>query len=546
MGIAEENVQKTDVLVIGAGLAGLMTALTLAPKSVILLSKGPLGEEASSTWAQGGISAALSPEDSPANHLRDTLAVAGGIADVDIAALVTELGPERIQDLIDLGVIFDQDENGLSLSREAAHSHRRVVHANGDSTGREVMRALRLRTLEASHITVLENTEALDLITFETGEEKTDEVKTVRGATVLQGQQHIVVQAGAVVLATGGIGQLYSATTNPFAACGDGLAMAARAGATLKDLEFVQFHPTAIDVEATPRPLATEALRGDGAWLVNELGERFMKAEHPLGELAPRDIVARGIWRQREKGQKCYLDTRASIGEEFPEHFPTVFNHCQNHGIDPRKGLIPVVPAAHYHMGGVETDNRGRTDIKGLWACGEVACTGLHGANRLASNSLLEALVFAPLVSNDIKDQQQNHSLSSDMSADILSDVQSFEARTFTHSELEADAITELQTLNYRYIGLCRNAQGLEALLTHLDNLDQNYPALSARFKNLMTVSRLIAQSALARNESRGGHYRNDYPDTLDSYKDHSRLTLFDTQKLDFEIIGSPSLKMAS
>ncbi|MEH6629177.1 MAG: L-aspartate oxidase [Halopseudomonas aestusnigri] len=534
-------VQKTDVLVIGAGLAGLMTALTLTPKSVILLSKGPLGEEASSTWAQGGISAALSPDDSPANHLRDTLAVAGGIADEDIAALVTELGPERIQDLIDLGVIFDQDENGLSLSREAAHSHRRVVHANGDSTGREVMRALRLRTLEASHITVMENAEALDLITFETGEEK-----TVRGATVLQGQQHIVVQAGAVVLATGGIGQLYNATTNPFAACGDGLAMAARAGATLKDLEFVQFHPTAIDVEATPRPLATEALRGDGAWLVNELGERFMKAEHPLGELAPRDIVARGIWRQRESGQKCYLDTRASVGQDFPEHFPTVFSHCQNHGIDPRKDLIPVVPAAHYHMGGVETDNRGRTDIKGLWACGEVACTGLHGANRLASNSLLEALVFAPLVSKDIKDRQQNHSLSCDMSAEILCDVKSFAAGTSTRSKFEADAITELQILNYSYIGLCRNAQGLTTLLSHLDSLEQKYPAPSARMRNLMTVSKLIAQSALARKESRGGHYRDDYPETLDGYKTHSRLKLSDTQKLDFEIMRSPSLKMAS
>ncbi|MFD2205137.1 L-aspartate oxidase [Kiloniella antarctica] len=537
MGTTTENALKTGVLVIGAGLAGLMTALTLAPKSVILLSKGPLGEEASSTWAQGGISAALSPEDSPANHLRDTLAVAGGIADEDIAALVTDLGPERIQDLIDLGVIFDQDENGLSLSREAAHSHRRVVHANGDSTGREVMRALRLRTLEASHITVLENAEALDLIT-----EESEEAKIVGGATVFQDQQHIVIQAEAVVLATGGIGQLYSATTNPLAACGDGLAMAARAGATLKDLEFVQFHPTAIDVDATPRPLATEALRGDGAWLVNDLGERFMKAEHPLAELAPRDIVARGIWRQREAGQKCYLDTRNSIGRALPEHFPTVFSHCQDHGIDPRTDLIPVVPAAHYHMGGIEADNRGRTDIKGLWACGEVACTGLHGANRLASNSLLEALVFAPLVSKDIKDQQQKHPLSSDIKNLAVSTPPYPKLKT----GLETDVIAELQVLNYRYIGLCRNAHGLETLVTHLDNLKQKYPAPSARLRNLMTVSRLVAQSALTRKESRGGHYRDDYPETLDGYKAHSRLTFDDTQKTNFEITRSPSLKMAS
>ncbi len=529
MGTIANTLVKTDVLVIGAGLAGLMTALTLAPKSVILLSKGPLGEEASSTWAQGGISAALAPEDSPANHLRDTLAVAGGIADEDIAALVTELGPERIQDLIELGVIFDRDENGLSLSREAAHSHRRVVHANGDSTGREVMRALRLRTLDAVHITVLENAEALELIVEE---------KTVRGAIVLQGQQQIAVQAEAVVLATGGIGQLYSATTNPFAACGDGLAMAARAGATLKDLEFVQFHPTAIDVNATPRPLATEALRGDGAWLVNDLGERFMKTEHSLAELAPRDIVARGIWRQIEAGQQCFLDTRKSVGQSFPDHFPTVFSHCQNHGIDPRQDLIPVVPAAHYHMGGVETDSRGRTDLNGLWACGEVACTGLHGANRLASNSLLEALVFAPLVSKDIKESPLNQT-----SSKRLFD---YSEKTVPLGDDQNDVISELQTLNYRYIGLCRNKQGLETLLSHLDNLERKYPKPSARLQNLMTVSRLVAVSALARKESRGGHYRNDYPEAQDDYKSHTCLTLEDGFKSDFGFSQNSPLKMAS
>ncbi|WP_419902667.1 L-aspartate oxidase [Kiloniella sp.] len=529
MDIFAHRVQKTDVLVIGAGLAGLMTALTLAPKSVTLLSKGPLGEEASSTWAQGGISAALSPEDSPTNHLRDTIAVAGGIADEDIAALVTQLGPERIQDLIDLGVIFDRDENGLSLSREAAHSHRRVVHANGDSTGREVMRALRLRTLEANHISVLENAEALNLITEE---------KTVYGATVVQDQQHIAVQANAVVLATGGIGQLYSATTNPFAACGDGLAMAARAGATLKDLEFVQFHPTAIDVDATPRPLATEALRGDGAWLVNDHGERFMQAEHPLGELAPRDIVARGIWRQREAGQQCYLDTRASVGQAFPEHFPTVFKHCQDHGINPRKDLIPVIPAAHYHMGGIETDSRGRTDISGLWACGEVACTGLHGANRLASNSLLEALVFAPLVSKDIKESTLDQTSSKSLFE--------YNEKQVPLIDDHSGAISELQTLNYRYIGLCRNKQGLETLLCHLDDLEKKYPEPSARLRNLMTVSRLVAVSALARQESRGGHYRSDYPEAQDEYKSHTRLTLEDTLKPGFGFKENSSLKMAS
>ncbi|WP_085907913.1 L-aspartate oxidase [Kiloniella majae] len=503
----------TDVLVIGAGLAGLMAALRLAPKAVTLLSKGPLGQEASSTWAQGGISAALDPADSPASHLADTLAVAGGIADEDIAALVTDLGPERIRDLIDLGVIFDHNEKGLSLSREAAHSHRRVVHANGDSTGREVMRVLQRRIQEAAHITVLENAEAIDLLC---------QNNQVFGATLLQDNKSQTISADATIIATGGIGQIYSATTNPFAACGDGLAMAARAGAKLKDLEFVQFHPTAIDVEATPRPLATEALRGDGAWLVNETGKRFMEDEHPLAELAPRDVVARGIWRQIQKGHRCYLDCRKSIGKAFPEHFPTVYAHCENHDIDPVKDLIPVVPAAHYHMGGIETDNRGRTNLGGLWVCGEAACTGLHGANRLASNSLLEALVFAPLVSKDVCD------FLAENPARNIPEIEIFKNPNTRSSSAKNDneAIHQLQTLNYCYIGLCRDENGLKTLLKELDRLEINHPHASTRLRNIMTVSCLIATTALERKESRGGHYRLDYPESDPQYQRHSTLKL--------------------
>lgn len=518
----------TDVLVIGAGLAGLMAALRLAPNAVTLLSKGPLGQEASSTWAQGGISAALDPADSPASHLADTLAVAGGIADEDVAALVTDLGPERIRDLIDLGVIFDHDDKGLSLSREAAHSHRRVVHANGDSTGREVMRVLQLRVKEAAHITVLENAEAIDLLC---------QNNQVLGATLLKDNELQAVNAHATIIATGGIGQIYSATTNPFAACGDGLAMAARAGASLKDLEFVQFHPTAIDVETTPRPLATEALRGDGAWLVNETGKRFMLDDHPLAELAPRDIVARSIWKQIQQGHRCYLNCRASIGDAFPQHFPTVYAHCEDHDIDPTKDLIPVVPAAHYHMGGIETDNRGRTNVNGLWACGEAACTGLHGANRLASNSLLEALVFAPLVSKDVCNFLSNKTISAPakVKASEQSQIQPSVVK-------DQDVIGELQTLNYRYIGLCRDEAGLKMLQKELDRIELNNPHPSTRLRNIMIVSRLIATTALERKESRGGHYRLDYPNSDPRYQRHSIVELSHLTK---DIVND-TIKLAS
>ncbi|MCZ4280927.1 L-aspartate oxidase [Kiloniella laminariae] len=516
--MASDQSLACDVLIIGAGIAGLMTALSLAPRSVILLSKGPLGQEASSTWAQGGISAALSPDDSPENHQQDTLAVAGGIANSEIAKLVTDLGPERIRQLVELGVVFDRDGQNLSLSREAAHSHRRVVHANGDSTGREVMRALRDRTQESPHIIVLEQAEALDLII---------EDQRVAGTSLIHQGKIKTVTSAATVLATGGIGQLFSATTNPFAASGDGLAMAARAGALLQDLEFVQFHPTAIDVAATPLPLATEALRGDGALLVNDLGEHFMLEKHPLAELAPRDVVARGIWDQIEQGRRCYLDCRIKIGQRFPQLFPTVFTHCQNHGIDPRCDLIPVLPAAHYHMGGIATDARGRSSLPGLWVCGEAACTGLHGANRLASNSLLEALVFGPLVSDDIKNSLLHSGLQTQDGLLRKPAVTHTMPPDFT-LEPEADVIKELQLLNYRHIGLCRNRTGLQLLIEHLRKIGQEHDNASPRLRNLMTCSHLIATAALNREESRGGHFRSDYPQSLSRYQNHSLQTLND------------------
>ncbi|USG61926.1 L-aspartate oxidase [Sneathiella marina] len=496
-----EQTFDAEVLVIGAGIAGLVTALSLTSKEVTLLCKGSLGSEASTAWAQGGIAAAMSSDDSPGDHCRDTLAVAGGIANETIAALVAKHGRDCIQTLIDLGVLFDHNDGQLSLRKEAAHSHRRVVHANGDSTGKEIMRALTLKVRQSPHITVLENSEAIDLLVSD---------GCVAGSAIYhEGQTHLLF-AEATVLATGGIGQIYSATTNPLAATGDGLAIAARAGASLKDLEFVQFHPTALDVDAIPRPLATEALRGEGAHLVNETGERFMLSEHALAELAPRDILARGIWNQINQGHKCYLDTRQSLGHLFLEEFPTVFGHCKAHGIDPVKELIPVAPAVHYHMGGITTDKQGRTSLPGLWACGEVACTGLHGANRLASNSLLEAVVFAKRIVEDILKKGFNPHVTRNFNADDF--------HFPTESVGEAEAVLELQSLNYRHIGLCRDEGGLTTLICHLEGLERRYPSPSQRLKNIFLCSRLVATSALRRRESRGSHYRSDYPTSSPDY----------------------------
>lgn len=490
-----------------------MTALSLAPNPVILVSKGALGKQSSSQWAQGGISAAMAPEDSATLHMQDTLAVGGGINEPSIVDLVTQNGADRIKTLTALGVMFDQEDDTLSLRKEAAHSHRRVVHANGDSTGREIMRALTHRVIESTHITLMENAEALDLIVQD---------NTACGVVVHHLGAIKLLYSDAVVLATGGIGQVYSSTTNPDAASGDGLAMAARAGAILQDVEFVQFHPTAIDVECSPLPLATEALRGEGAFLVNDLGERFMKAVHRDSELAPRDVVARGIWQQIQKGRQCYLDTRHSVGSDFPTLFPTVFAHCQDHGIDPRVQIIPVIPAAHYHMGGIKTQANGRTSLPGLWACGEVACTGLHGANRLASNSLLEAAVFAPLVAQDIlKQNSQPSAIVDKIPLPVIGQ----------ETDAEIRAIQKLQSLNYQYIGLCRNEEGLLKLLDHITQIEADFPSKSPRLTNLLTCSQLITIAALRRAESRGGHYRTDYPKSLSRYEQSTEITLHECRR---------------
>src|SRR5690348_5450032 len=380
-------------------MAGLFTALKLAPFPALVLAGARPGTSGSSAWAQGGIAAAMAADDSWQSHAADTIAAGAGTCDPKIVEIVTREAPSRIEDLIALGAPFDRNADGtLALGREAAHSAKRIVHVKGDRAGAEVTRTLAERALATPCIQILEGFHALELA-MENG--RVTGVFARYGSG--NGTRLVLFRAKAVIFATGGIGALYAVTTNPLETRGEGLGMAARAGAMIRDAEFVQFHPTAIAIGRDPAPLATEALRGEGAILVNEVGERFMLSVHGDAELAPRDVVARAIHRQIVAGHPVFLDCRAAIGENFAAHFPTVYAACRSAGIDPAHQPIPVAPAAHYHMGGIASDARGRSSLPGLWAAGECAATGLHGANRLASNSLLEGLVFGDRVAEDVK-----------------------------------------------------------------------------------------------------------------------------------------------
>src|SRR3954469_14543432 len=383
---------RARVLVVGSGVAGLHAAWRASSfGDVLLLTKRSLFDSATA-YAQGGIAAALGAGDSPDLHRKDTLAAGGALCDANAVAVLTEEGPTRVRDLQTAGADFDLDATGrLQLGREAAHSMNRIVHAGGDRTGAEVARTLIERVRTSDRVKVLERARVLDLIVHD---------GQVYGALASVAGRPVEIIADATVLATGGCGQVYRYTTNPVVATGDGFAIAQRAGALLADMEFVQFHPTALDTPENPLALISEAVRGEGAILVNSRGDRFMRREHPLGDLAPRDVVARAIFEEQKKGQ-VYLDARR-IGKDFVSRFPGITALCKGRGIDPQRDLIPVTPAAHYMMGGVVVDLCGRSSLSRLWAVGEVSRTGVHGANRLASNSLLEGLVFAERVARDL------------------------------------------------------------------------------------------------------------------------------------------------
>jgi L-aspartate oxidase len=485
-----------DIVIVGGGLAGLFCALKLAPRPVTIVTTAPIGEGASSAWAQGGIAAAIGEGDTPAAHAADTIVAGAGLVDEAVAHLIANEASKRIEDLLSYGVPFDRDIEGkLALSREAAHNARRIVRVKGDGAGRAIMQALVASVRRTPSIRVLEHV---------TLEEITTEGRYVTGLIAHGPRGRVRIPARAVVLATGGIGQLFAVTTNPQEAFGAGLASAARAGAAIVDAEFVQFHPTAIDVGRDPAPLASEALRGDGAILINAAGERFMKALHPDAELAPRDIVARGVFAEVLAGRGAFLDCREAIGPHFVDHFPTITAACRAAGIDPVTQPIPVAPAAHYHMGGVLTDADGRTSLDGLWACGEVASTGAHGANRLASNSLLEAVVFAARVAENIEGL-----LPSSRPAAWT------ESRDAAVADTAAagtdDEIAGMRQIMTTHAGVIRTGQGLSQATRAFAAIARTAPA--ADIRNRAISGLLVTASALRRTESRGGHYRSDYPD---------------------------------
>ncbi|MER9127587.1 L-aspartate oxidase [Mesorhizobium sp. M0959] len=480
-------------VIIGGGIAGLMTALHLAPEPVLLLSRSPLGADASSAWAQGGLAASLGEDDEPALHLSDTLAAGDGLCDVEAARRIVYAAPAAMEYLARLGVRFDRTPAGtLRLGLEAAHSRRRIVHAGGDGSGWEVMRALIAAVLSTPTIEVVEGFEARRLA-MEDGR--------IAGALANGRTGPVFLATGRVILATGGIGGLFHDSTNPLGSCGQGLALAARAGAILADLEFIQFHPTALDGPGRPMPLISEAVRGEGATIVDETGRRFLDGVRGA-ELASRDIVARAVWRHLADGHRVFLDIREKPGATFAQHFPTIASACGKAGIDPMRDLMPIRPAQHYHMGGVAVDLDGRTSIPGLWACGEVASTGLHGANRLASNSLTEAVVCARWVA---------------------------ESLTGTPGRRIKPAIvdcpspdpTTVRPLLSRALGVLRDGEALKAAGRALLPLAECKDAAS----DPAAVGLMIAIAALRRRESRGAHCRTDFPDHA-AVARHSEITL--------------------
>lgn len=494
----DARVLQTPVLILGSGVAGLSVALHLEGHSAILLSKTGFASGGSTVLAQGGIAAAVGEDDSPILHTQDTVAAGAGLSLREIARLVSSDAPHRIRELLDLGADFDRSSSGgLALGREGAHSRRRIVRAHGDASGAELARVLGRAVHEKAGIQHLDRVFAQDLI-LEQGR--------VIGVYGLDEENRpLIILAGATVLATGGIGQLWSHSSNPREATGDGLAMAIRAGARCSGLEFMQFHPTGLwNSRPGPLPLLSEALRGEGAHIIDEMGRRFLLSLDPRAELASRDIVARAIFRHQSDGHQVFLDL-SPLGPSLETRFPTISAFCHDEGLKPEIDPLPITPLAHYHMGGVWTDADGRSSLQGLYACGEVASTGLHGANRLASNSLLEGLVFGARIGDR---------LSKDLPRLPISTLPSFPEELLRARSVKDENESTLHCLQetmWQRVGLLRSETGLLRALDEIRSLGDHTKG-PGELANMLTIAGMICRAALLRRESLGAHFRSDYP----------------------------------
>ncbi|MDR0362782.1 MAG: L-aspartate oxidase [Planctomycetota bacterium] len=505
---------RTRMLVVGCGIAGLAAALAASRRGPVVMAAKSVFMESNTTYAQGGIAAALAGDDDVDLHIRDTMEAGGGLCDEPAVRVMAEEGRIRCRELIDMGTPFDRVDGELAFTREGAHSRRRILHADGDATGRAITATMLDRVCRTPNIHTLENHFAIDLLHAD---------GVCYGALFLDTKygRLLRVEASATVVATGGLGQVFRETTNPAAATGDGYALCYRAGATMEDMEFVQFHPTTLYLAGAPRFLVSEAVRGEGAHLVNQDGERFMSRYSKAGELSPRDVVSQGIFKELNRTGDAYvsLDLRHVDPKLIETRFPTIMSVCAEFGLDIRKDPIPVRPAVHYMMGGVRTDLDARTDVKNLYAAGEVACTGVHGANRLASNSLLEGLVYGCRAGM----------------ADAADAAPPFPAPTLARSmppkgaRLDVDDLSRsLKALSWRNLGVYRNgihlAETVETLKAWMRYVlaEQFQMRPGFEVQNMLTVGFLIAGSALARTESRGAHQRSDYPEADPAWARHS------------------------